>query len=272
MKTLLLATFLACAAAPAAAAPKSAAPQKAEPKGGAGQSAKNAADQLDIAQLMQFVDKLFPAGPAPKPERLGLARVTAGGVLPDGSYAAMFEELMSGMVERVLSIRPGDLAGKKATGGKPQTALREQLAKDDPHFEERFRITRRVIGEELKKISALMEPKLREGLALSIARRFDEAQLREINAFLATDSGRAFGSQTMRMWMDPDVMRSMIRTFPDMVTAMPSAMQRLEAETKHLPKPKKKPAEKAEKHGGEDAAEAAEEPAADEVAIELPDA
>ena len=62
-----------------------------------------------------------------------------------------------------------------------------------------MRITRRVISEELLKISAVMEPKMREGLARSIARRFDEKQLREINTFLATDSGKAFAGQTMRM-------------------------------------------------------------------------
>jgi len=103
---------------------------------------------------------------------------------------------------------------------------------------------RRVVGEELIKISAVMEPKLREGLARSVARRFDEKQLREINAFLATDSGRAFGAQTMRMWLDQDVMRSMMQSMPHMIAAMPGTMMRIEAETAHLPKPKKKADEK----------------------------
>ena len=73
-----------------------------------------------------------------------------------------------------------------------------------------------------------------------MARRFDEKQLSDINAFLATDSGRAFGGQSMAMWVDPDVMRSMVGSFPEIMTAMPAAMKRLEAETAHLPKPKKK--------------------------------
>ena len=81
----------------------------------------------------------------------------------------------------------GSLPEKGAT----PASLRESIIKDDPHFDERMRIMRKVIGEELIKISAVMEPKLREGLARSIARRFDEKQLRDINSFLATDSGRA---------------------------------------------------------------------------------
>ena len=103
-----------------------------------------------------------------------------------------------------------------------------------------MRIMRRVIGEELVKISAVMEPKLREGLARSMARRFDEKQLRDINAFLATESGRAFAAENMKMWIDPDVMRSIVQSFPHMISAVPGAMLRLEAETAHLPKPKKK--------------------------------
>jgi hypothetical protein len=248
MKHLTSCLLLACAAAPAAA---EAAP---ETKPNASQSAekkpdqsKNSAssDDFDMGQLLQAIDKIFPPQPAPPAERLALARATAMGVLPDGTYAALFDELMSGVVERVLSLTPADFGDKKAAEGNVRTSLRDEIAKGDPHFEERMRITRKVIGEELVRLSAVMEPRLRDGLARSLARRFDEAQLREINAFLATDSGRAFGSQTMRMWMDPDVMRSMIQTLPDIVMAMPGAMARLEKETAHLPKPKKPEKEEA---------------------------
>ena len=99
---------------------------------------------------------------------------------------------------------------------------------------------RGVVTEEMAKIAKVIEPKLREGLARSMARRFDARQLADINAFLATDSGRAFGSQSMSMWVDPDLMRAMMGTFPEIMQAMPAAMKRLETETAHLPKPKKK--------------------------------
>jgi hypothetical protein len=72
-----------------------------------------------------------------------------------------------------------------------------------------------------------------------MARRFDAKQLADINAFLATDSGRAFGRESLAMWVDPDVMRSMMQSMPDMMMAMPDVMKRLDAETAHLPKPKK---------------------------------
>ena len=226
-----LIAFAAClaVATPALAAPEAKPPATAKKKG----------DDFDMAKMMAMFENIFPAGPDPVPARLALAKTTAAGMLPNGTYAALFEEAMGGVVERVLSIKPADL-GVKAE--KSPVSLREQMAKDDPHFEERMKIMRRVIGEELIKVSALMEPKLREGLARSIARRFDERQLGEINAFLATDSGRAFAGQTMRMWVDPDVMRSMMQSMPHMIAAMPGAVMRLESETAHLPKPKKKEA------------------------------
>ena len=244
MKSLVLAVCLA-AAAPAIAA---------EPAEKANSAATRPGD-FDIAKLMRMFDKVFPATPDPDPKRLALAQTTANGMLPNGTYAGLFDDVMSGMVDRVLAIKPSDLGIK---GGKakaePSTSLRQQLVKDDPHFEERMTIMRRVIGEELVKVSAVVEPKLREGLARSIAHRFDEKQLNEINAFLATESGRSFAGQTMRMWVDPDVMRSMMQTMPHLIAAMPGAMLRLEAETSHLPKPKKKETEQAKDKEEEEAA------------------
>lgn len=257
MKAVMLAALLAGVPTPAAAQqpaePKQNAPRSAEPEKKASNEAKNKkSDELDMAQMMAMFDKMFPPQPDPAPERLGLARATANGVLPNGSYAAMFEEVMGGLVERVLSMNPADFEAKDSKGkAAATTSLREQMAKEDPHFEERIKITRRVIGEELLKLSVILEPKLREGLARSIARRFDERQLADINAFLATDTGRAFGSQTMRLWVDPDVMRSMFQSFPDMIAAVPGAMIRLEAATAHLPKPPRKDKDEGSEAEGE---------------------
>ncbi|HEX6217970.1 MAG TPA: hypothetical protein VFZ35_01700 [Sphingomicrobium sp.] len=235
----LAACLVAATPAYAQTGTKPAAEEKAPAEG------KKPAEAFDMAKLMGMFDKIFPAGPEPAPERLALAKVTAEGVLPNGTYAALFDDAMSGIVDRVLTLKPSDFAMKgELSKGATATSLRDEIAKEDPHFEERMKIMRRVIGEELIKISAVMEPKLREGLARSIARRLDERQLRDVNAFLATDSGKAFAGQTMRMWVDPDVMRSMVQSLPHMFAAMPGAMMRLEAETKHLPKPKKKSDEK----------------------------
>jgi hypothetical protein len=201
-------------------------------------SAKKGPD-FDPAQMMAIFDKMFPPQPDPLPARLALSKTTANGLFPDGTYARMMDGMMHGLMDRVLGMSEADFI--KPTKGKPADTmtLRQKMAKDDPYFEERMKITQRVIGEELAKFAAIIEPRIRDGLARSMARRFDEKQLTDINAFLATDSGRAFGQQSMSMYVDADVMRAMMGSFPDLMKAMPDAMQKVEAATASLPKPKK---------------------------------
>jgi hypothetical protein len=146
---------------------------------------------------------------------------------------------MHGIADRVMGMTAADLGARPDKGKAADTmTLKQKLAKDDPAFDERMRIMEQVIGEEFAKMAAIVEPRMRDGLARSMARRFDEKQLADLNAFLATDSGKAFGSQSMAMYVDPDVMRAMIGSFPEMMKAMPDAMKRVEAATAHLPKPK----------------------------------
>lgn len=236
MKWIVCAALLAALPVAAYAAPAAKAEEAAKEA-----DAKAAAEKFDPAQLLAVFEKLFPAQPDPAPARLALSRVTVLGLFPDGTYGQMMDGMLGDIADRVLDLSEADFDSKGKDGKPPSKAtLREAALKDDPHFEERMKIMERVIGEEMAKVAKIVEPKLREGLARSMARRFDEKQLGDINAFLATDSGRAFGKQSMAMWVDSDVMRAMVASFPEIITAMPDAMKRLEAETAHLPKPKKK--------------------------------
>jgi hypothetical protein len=216
----------------------------------AGESTAAKTDPFDPAQLLEAFEKIFPAQPDPLPGRLALSRNAVRVLLPDGTYGRLMDGMMGSVVDRVLDLSAADF-GKQAKDGKPPSkeTLRQQAIKEDPHFEERMRIGQRVFGEEMSKIAAIVEPRLREGLARAMARRFDDRQLADINAFFATDSGRAFGGQSMAMWVDSDVLRAMVASFPEIMKAMPAAMKRYETETAHLPKPKKK---EAEKEAGED--------------------
>ena len=197
------------------------------------------APDLDIGQMMAIFDKIFPAQPDPPAPRLALSRTAVQSLFPDGTYARMMGGMMHGIADRVMGMTAADLGARPDKGRAADTmTLKQKLAKDDPAFDERMRIMEQVIGEEFAKMAAIVEPRMRDGLARSMARRFDEKQLADLNAFLATDSGKAFGSQSMAMYVDPDVMRAMIGSFPEMMKAMPDAMKRVEAATAHLPKPK----------------------------------
>jgi hypothetical protein len=242
MRCIVLGGALLLAGAPAIAAPKEAAPPPivsittAPPKDSPAKAKK---DNFDFAKMMAMFDKIFPPQPEPESARLALSRTSVRALFPDGTYARLMGGMMKSVSERFMSLSEADFG--KADKGKPASTMtmRDQMKKNDPYFDERMKIYERVIGDELGKLALIIEPKLREGLARSMARRFDAKQLTEINAFLATDTGKAFGSQSLAMWVDPDVMRSMMQSMPEMMMAMPDVMKRLDAETAHLPKPKK---------------------------------
>ena len=184
------------------------------------------APDFDPAQMMAIFDKIFPAQPEPAPARLALARTSVTGLFPDGTYARMMDGMLHGIADRIMGLRESDFV--KPAAGKPTDTmtLREKMAKDDPYFDERMKIMQRVVSEELAKFAAIIEPKIRDGLARSMARRFDEKQLTDINAFLATDTGKAFGQQSMAMYVDPDVMRSMASYFWGLSRYTPRGVQR----------------------------------------------
>ena len=235
-----LAAALLATAAPTAAASEARSAPRAKTEQPAKNELQKKADDFDPAQLFAMFDKLFPAQPDPPPERLALSKVAVQGLFPNGSYARMMDGMIAGLADRMLNMSAADFEKKGKDGKPPSTlTLRQTLAKDDPAFEERYKIIAQVLGEEMVKIGAIIEPRMRDGLARSMAHRFDEKQLTDLNSFLATDSGRAFGQQSLAMWFDADVVRGMFASFPELITVLPGVIARIEAETAHLPKPKK---------------------------------
>lgn len=202
----------------------------------------------DFGAMLAIVDKLFPPQPDPDPARLTLARTSVAAMWPEGSYSRMMTGFMGGMFDRVMQLKQSDFAamGNKApkvgasVPGK-DLSLREQIGAKDPYFDQRMAAMRGVVTEELGKVSAIIDPRIRDGLARSMARRFDARQLTDINGFFATPSGRALAGQYMQIWLDPDMMRSLFSSMPEMMKLMPDMAQKLKAANDRFPKPPKSP-------------------------------
>jgi hypothetical protein len=96
---------------------------------------------------------------------------------------------------------------------------------------------RQVVAEELGTVSAIIDPRMREGLARALARRFDAQQLSDLNRFFATPTGHAFAGQYMQLWIDPDTVRSIFSSMPDMMKLMPEMMDKFKAANDKFPKP-----------------------------------
>jgi hypothetical protein len=211
----------------------------------------------DFGAMLAMFDKLFPPQPDPDPARLALARTSAQSMWPEDAYSKMMISFMGGMFDRVMQMKTSDLAAldskaKKtpAAAAGPDLSLHDQAAAKDPLFDQRMAAIREAVGDEFGKLSAVIDPRVRDGLARSMARRFDAQQLGDINRFFATPSGRALASQSMQLWVDPDMLRSLFGAMPEMIKLMPDMMQKMKAANDKFPKPPKAPATpaKAEKH------------------------
>jgi hypothetical protein len=194
----------------------------------------------DMSAVIAMFDKLFPPQPDPDPARLALSRTTAAAIWPTGAYGNMTTAMMGTVFDRVMQLKTSDLpGGAKAKAVDGNMSIHDLAAKKDPYFDQRSAAMRQAVTEQLAQVSAILDPRIREGLARSMARRFDEHQLADINAFFATPSGHALAGQYMQMWVDPETMRAIIGSMPEMMKLMPNMMQKMKAAGDKYPSPPK---------------------------------
>lgn len=183
-----------------------------------------------MAMMTKLFDKLFPAGPEPDPARLAAARGAATTMFPKGAYAQAMVGFLDRTAERVLDMSeaelvamfPDDPKDKKKPKKPPSTEpLRVKLAREEPNFDAKYAAVKAFATTMLTKVGNVAEPKLREGMARAMARKFDTAQLAEVNTFLATPTGARYGREMVGMWFEPDVMRGAFELFPEMIKMMP---------------------------------------------------
>ncbi len=217
-------------------------------------AANQAASMSRFADMaVKALDRILPPQADPEPARLALARTTMNSFMPAGTYSrmtnVMTDNLMNGVYERLLSMTGTELSNAigmpVATGPNEALTLRQQATKNDPLFDARVKAYAAAFKDEMKQTMGIMEPKLREGMARAMARRFDANQLNDLNRFFATDTGRAFGQDMMLIWIDGDVFRGMFAAMPDIMRAMPQSAARFAAIEKQYPWPKKAEATKA---------------------------
>lgn len=166
----------------------------------------------------------------------------AAALVPEGTYARIFSEkfpeMMEQMLPMMLNMSPAEMGA-----GSEKKSMRELARARDPHFEERMSIMMRVMAQEMGKVMAPLEPEVRGAMGRILARRFNAAELDEMNRFFASPVGTKFAGSFIESFMDKEMMEASIKTMPALVQAMPGIMQKVQAATAHLPpppKPKKK--------------------------------
>ena len=181
-----------------------------------------------VAGMMKIIDKVFPAGPEPEPARMAIARDATFRMFPKGAYAQAMNAFIDRTVDHVLSMSEADIADlapakKGAKAGKPPSKepLRLVLARKEPNFDAKLAAGKAFAQVMLTKVADAAEPRFREGMARSLARKFDARQLGEIQAFMATPTGATYGRQMIGLWFEPDVIRGTFEAFPEIMRLMP---------------------------------------------------
>jgi hypothetical protein len=185
--------------------------------------------------------------PPPAPADLALGREIAGKLLPDGTYERLMggamSQMMSGMTDQMSTMPIGPLL--KAAGLPPTQAaqldkvtIQQIMDIVDPAYRQRMRIVMSVMVQQMGQAMGQFEPQMRDGLAQAYATHFTHVQLGDIAHFLDTPSGSAFAAQNMTMATDPVVVRKMAAFLPSLMQQMPAIMQKAQAATAGLPKPK----------------------------------
>lgn len=186
--------------------------------------------------------------PAIDPARLSAAKVTVDYLFPLGTYERMMKGTMDQMMDSIISQsfdRPMAETMKGMGIDDPEldelgdASINDMMLERDPHFRERMQISTRVMTNEMVDLMTSMEPALRKSLANIYARKFTADQLAEMNAFFATETGGAFARDYMMVFVDPEMMQSMMSFVPEMMQAMPAIMEKVEEATAHLPPPKR---------------------------------
>jgi len=129
---------------------------------------------------------------APDPARLAAARELIDVLMPPASRAQMIEAMIAPML--------GNLQQ-----GMAQSPMFSSAMADHPEMQTRFAT---FLARQQARTMTLMRdglPGMVEAMARAYARRFDVAQCRDIKAFFATPSGRAYMQQSLTIMSDPDV-------------------------------------------------------------------
>ena len=198
------------------------------------------------------------AKPAIEPQRMALARQAVEAIIPPGTMQRVMKNSMAGMeqamVGAMFDMKGTDLG---VTGEGKDKTLRQVMAEKDPHFEERMKITNRVMAEEMAGLFGRLEPRMKDAMARAYARRFSTVELTEINRFFASPAGGSFARQSFEMMTDPEMTSEMMAFMPEMMKDMPAIAEKLKKATAHLPPPPKK-----EEESGEEAEEDSSDPVA----------
>ncbi|MET0362005.1 MAG: DUF2059 domain-containing protein [Sphingobium sp.] len=192
------------------------------------------------APAMAQAAKVAPVDPA----RLAEARQTVDALFPVGTYRRMmgsnFSRMMSGMLDGMMDMPVRDLVAMGGTNSDEvakmsDATVRQVMEIVDPAYQQRNSMMFEKMMAGMTDVMDGFEPEIRGALVDAYAAKFTTVQLREMNGFFATPTGRLYAENAMTLAMDPAFLDKMLKLAPRIMEAMPAIMAKASASTKQLP-------------------------------------
>jgi hypothetical protein len=160
-------------------------------------------------------------------QRLALARTVVDSIWPLGTYEKMTRATMGPMMNAMISSMfdaPDAIPASAVPGAVAPAAQLAATKKNEDDLQESVRNMYRVMMEAMIPLASRIEPGIREALARSTARKFDAGQLRDLNRFFETPTGRVYARESFFLLTDPEVAAQIGKMTPELMKVMPQVM------------------------------------------------
>ena len=179
----------------------------------------------------------------PSTDRIAAAKPVVDKLWPLGSFQRMFDgdkkRLADTLIAVMFDIKIEEMLPDKHIGDHERgKSLGELTFVKDPHYRERTQIITTLTFDEMLPLLEQVEPTVREGLVISYAQKYTPAQLRELDKFLSTGTGKIYAKNWLTNLYNPGMVQALRRFIPDFIKAMPDLFDKVEAATAHITPPR----------------------------------
>lgn len=202
--------------------------------------------QANVGAEVPIVDPVKVA----EAERAALAIVPEGTMarFADAMTEIMDEQFMNSMFAGFEGMSVADMIApfgidydEEKLAVLQKVPMREFMLAMDPYFEKRMGLLMSAMFEEMKPLYIQMEPGVRRGLALRMAKDYSLEELQQLNAFFDTPAGRRFAADSLLIFVRPEVMGEVQKLMPEMMKKMPQIMASMKDKLAEYPDPKDDP-------------------------------
>lgn len=183
------------------------------------------------------------------PARLEIATQLADTVFPDGVYQELMGEQMQSLMRPIVDqaqsmplaelLKSMNILSADEIAALDGTSSKDIMAIIMPGFSDKMNDFMGLLYDEMGALMTQLEPDVRAGLSRAYAREFSLAELQQIEQFFGTEAGEHYASQTMFIFMSPEVMQILQQVMPMIVEETPVMIGRVMEKMGEFPKPRK---------------------------------